>query len=110
MADTVAYPAGSQYCFGIDENTALVVTGPWKGGRTGEVIGQSGVTLFDMTQAAVTMTSESGSHSSASDASEGGAWGMVGLVVSHLTRGDTLDLQSYEVSPAPFKTPLAVSE
>ena len=96
MADTVAYPAGSQHSFGIDENTALVVTGPWAGGRVGEVLGQAGVTLFDMTRA------EAGQG-------QGGGWSMSGLSVSHLSRGDSLDLHTYEVTPAAFKTPLAVS-
>ena len=108
MADTMQYPRGSLFAFGIDENTALVVTGPWAGQsqgqglgqgghRTGEVLGESGVTLFDMTRAEV----EGGE--------EGGEWRATGVRVSHLTRGDVVDLQSYQVTPAPFKTPLAVS-
>lgn len=96
MADTVQYPCGSQYSFGIDENTALVVTGSWGGGRRGEVLGQAGVTLFDLTLAEVAEA-------------EGGWWAR-GVRVSHMTRGDVLDLQSYVVTPAPFKTPLLVSD
>ena len=99
MADTVNYPHGSQYSFGIDENTALVVTGAWHGGRSGEVIGESGVTLFDMT---VATTNGQGC--------EEGTWRLSGLRVSHLTRGDKMDLQSYHVTPAEFKKPLAVRE
>jgi len=96
MADTVNYPHGSQHAFGIDENTALVVEGAWNGGRAGEVIGESGVTMFDLTDAEQTSNAE-------------GSWRLWGLRVSHLTSGDRLNLQSYVVTPATFKKPLKVS-
>lgn len=99
MADTRAYPRGNDYSFGIDENTALVVTGPWMneaGGRSGEVLGESGVTIFDMTEAKVCFVDESN------------GWRMDGLKVSHISRGDTVDLQNYNVVPASFKSALEV--
>jgi cyanophycinase len=53
LADSSAYPLGSLRAFGVDENTALVVTGPWNK-RSGTVIGQRGVMLMDTTYATVT--------------------------------------------------------
>ena len=113
MADTMQYPRGSQFSFGIDENTALVVTGSWlpqrqgeeqsQGGRSGEVLGESGVTLFDMTQAEVELEGEGEGEGRE-------VWRAAGVLVSHLTRGDVVDLQSYRVMPAPFKSPLVVSD
>ena len=102
------YPHGSQYAFGIDENTALVVTGPWKcstdgtkKGRVAEVLGESGVTVFDMTEAVVS--------SLENDHENEDRWTLQGLIVSHMTRGDAIDLQSYSVIPADFKTSLEVN-
>jgi cyanophycinase len=97
LADTAGYPAGSLYAVGVDENTALVVTQTGNTTKTGRVIGQRGVMLFDISDA-----------SSSTDAA--GYWQISGARLSHLTRGDSLDLSSYTITPAAYKTPLAGAE
>jgi cyanophycinase-like exopeptidase len=98
MADSIDYPMGNQYAFGIDENTALVVTGSWPGGRMGEVIGENGVILFDMTSATVTGINNSSTP-----------WAISDLRVTHMTRKDIINLHTYKVTPASFKMSLKAS-
>lgn len=50
--DTISHPLSSVYAYGVDENTALVITGSW-GNRKGTVIGERGVFIANLAQAAL---------------------------------------------------------
>lgn len=95
LADSLSFPTGSPVAFGIDENTALVVTGKGEY-RTGKVIGQRGVVLMDISSANISQIN--------------GQWAIENVLVSHLTSGDTIRLPTLEVTPAAFKVSLAGRE
>ena len=96
LMDTRGYPTGSRVAFGVDENTALVVTGGEGGSREGRVIGERGVMMIDITHASVS--------------ADGNYWGMRDVSISHLTSGDVLHLATYTVTPAGYKSPMSLSE
>jgi cyanophycinase len=75
---------GYRYGLGIDEDTALVITG----GRQAEVFGRKGVILLDLTDAKV----GSGAPFTAS-----------GVRLSYIDSGDVLDLDTRQVTPGPRK-------
>jgi cyanophycinase len=95
--DTAAQPLGNHFAFGVDENTAMVVTGPW-GRRMGSVIGERGVFLAD-TSLADSFPSESNSGRS-----------VLNVRASRLSAGDEIDLQSMRISFAPYKVSMASRE
>lgn len=103
LADTRGYPTGSMKALGMDENTALVVTGGWNS-RVGTVIGQRGVVLMDVSQASI------GTSRAHEEGGGGDYWAIDGVRVSHLTYGDTIDLATFNTKPAPFKTLMSTRE
>ncbi|GAB3169500.1 cyanophycinase [Micromonospora palomenae] len=70
----LAADTGNDRVFGLDENTALEVTGVGGRHRSLRVIGQRGVSVLDLRRARVTDT--------------GGVWGVEGVRWSRLTEGD----------------------
>lgn len=91
ILDSLSLPAGYTRAFGVDENTALIVTGPW-GNRIGSVIGERGVLVFDAAYATVT-------HE-----------GIFGVWNARLSEGDTIDLNNLNVGFALFKRLMAPRE
>ena len=91
VVDTLSLPAGHTRAFGIDENTALVVTGPWDR-RIGTVIGESGVNVFDASTATVMLNDKRN------------------IWHARLSGGDVIDLDSFHVSFAPFKSLMSKNE
>lgn len=55
--DTISNPLSSLYAYGIDENTALVITGPWNQ-RQGTIIGERGMFIIDLTSATLEQTND----------------------------------------------------
>ena len=74
---------------GIDENTAFVVE---RGSGRGTVLGAGGVLVFDV-RGAIT-------------AGAGVTWTCANASATRLTEGDAVDLSTWTVTPAPFKSPL----
>ncbi|MEH0819166.1 MULTISPECIES: cyanophycinase [unclassified Micromonospora] len=70
----LAADTGNDRVFGLDENTALEVTGVGGRHQSLRVIGQRGVSVLDLRRARVTST--------------GGVWGVEGVRWSRLTEGD----------------------
>ncbi|MGK5441902.1 cyanophycinase [Micromonospora sp. URMC 105] len=70
----LAADTGNDRVFGLDENTALEVTGVGGRHRSLRVIGQRGVSVLDLRRARVTSTD--------------GVWGVEGVRWSRLTEGD----------------------
>lgn len=91
LSDTSSLPTGHNRAFGIDENTALVVTGPW-GHRVGTVIGERGVVVFDVASAVL------------SSGDIQGVWS------ARLSEGDVIDLATLSVTFAAFKKSMAGRE
>lgn len=91
LVDSALLPAGHTRAYGVDENTALVVTGPWQK-RVGTIIGERGVVVFDTSKAVV----------DGQDISN--IWN------ARLTEKDSIDLNSLEVTFAPFKSLMAGRE
>lgn len=111
LSDTMGYPSGNKMAFGVDENTALVITYESEPVSSscpsaavhssytrpvGRIIGQRGVVVIDVRDAIVL--------------TEGGHWGIENVRMSHLTAQDKIDLLSYAMTPAAYKTPLAGNE
>ncbi|KAL3863804.1 hypothetical protein ACJMK2_005536 [Sinanodonta woodiana] len=93
--DTRKQSLGSNYAFGVDENTALVVTHDGTSQGSGKVIGAAGVTLFDISSAIQT----SARYFSIRD-----------VYLSYLTHGDQIDLQTRAITFSPTKTRMAGHE
>lgn len=93
MTGSLNLPAGSTRAFGVDENTALVVTGPWDN-RRGTVIGERGVLVMDGKDADGPVESN-----------------LVSSVKLHrMSSGDSIDLTTLAVTPAPYKTSMTSRE
>ena len=95
--DTSSHPVGSHICIGVDENTALVVTGPWDN-RKGRVLGEGGVFLADMSDA---------------DASAPalGTYRQIRQVrASRLSSGDMLDMLTMRITFASYKESMTTKE
>lgn len=88
--------SSSRYGFGIDENTALVVTGAIDA-RVGRVIGERSVVFFDATKASSSSTGQFQRS-------------ITNVQASRLTHEDTIDLSTYQVSFASFKSTLDLSD
>ncbi|KAL3878296.1 hypothetical protein ACJMK2_030661 [Sinanodonta woodiana] len=93
--DTRKQSLGSNFAFGVDEDTALVVTHDGTNQASGKVIGSSGVTLLDISKA----TSTSSRYFS-----------IRGVSASYLTNGDQINLHTRAITTAPNKTSLAGHE
>ena len=91
LRDTASLPAGHHLGIGIDENTALVVTGAWSS-RIGTVMGERSISFFDISVA------------------QGLADTIEGVIYSRLSWGDVVDLSTLRFTPAPFKTSMAGRE
>ncbi|MFB9237715.1 cyanophycinase [Plantactinospora siamensis] len=78
----LAADTGHDRVFGLDENTALEVTGVGAGHRQLRVLGQRGVSVLDLRRARVTST--------------GGVWGIEGVRWSRLTAGDSYRPQRWQ--------------
>lgn len=98
LSDTRMLPMGSQYAFGVDENTALVVSGDWND-RIGTIIGERGVMLFDITRAAVDVNMNNSTN-----------WSIFGAHLSHMTRGDVIRFATYDITAAAYKRPIPQEE
>ena len=112
LADTGALTSGFHRAFGVDENTALVVTGSWQA-RQASVIGQRGVWVFDTS---FSFSAGRGGGSSSDDAVDDvddvdgtteGTSTIAGVYLTRLSYGDVLDLNTFELHPAPYKQPIA---
>lgn len=91
LADTYSFPTGNTIGFGIDENTALVITNN-NNNKIAKVIGQRGVIYINMNNAII---SEINNY-----------WSISNLLISHLTSGDNIYLSNYTIIPAIYKTSL----
>lgn len=80
--------------FAIDENTALVVTGPWSA-RTASVIGQRGVLILDTSAAALNPSADVR---------------ISRVRATRISEGDSLDLSTLALTPADFKTSMSGRE
>jgi cyanophycinase len=73
--DTMSHPLSSVYAFGVDENTALVITGAW-GNRQGTVIGERGVFIANLAKASLIRQEEESEYHD--------------ILISRLSTGDVL--------------------
>jgi cyanophycinase len=97
MVDTHSNPVGSTRAFGIDENTAVVVTGPF-GQRVAKVIGERGVLVLDTASATVTGPASSPDR-------------LISNIRAHrISVGDVIDLNTLSVTVASFKEAMAGKE
>eukprot|EP01032_Pedospumella_encystans_P007544 gene7544-9041_t len=92
LVDSSDVTRGAMRAFGVDENTALVVTGPWNA-RSATVLGQRGAWIF---------SSQDAAHSDLTATT-------TGVSVSRISNGDVLDLNSYQITPAAYKSALVQS-
>lgn len=111
LLDSRSFPAGSLRAYGVDENTALVVTGDWAN-RIGTVIGQRGVSIYDITES--NTESSIGSISAVTYKET-----FADVRATRLSDGDFIDFNSMKVQFAAYKTrmqtrekvsPVAISE
>ena len=86
LLDTRGTPAGARRSVGIDENTAFVVE---RDSGRGAVIGAGGVLVYNV----------DGAQRSAGAA-------CANVSATRLTEGDSVDLGTWDVTPAPFKVSL----
>ncbi|XP_076436143.1 cyanophycinase-like [Babylonia areolata] len=96
LSDTRALPKGVSRGFGVDENTALVITQPGTPQAEGKVIGEAGVTFFDLTTAFVDPSEQD--------------FAIRDVFVTYLTQGDTFNLYTHTVTFASDKGPLQGNE
>jgi cyanophycinase len=111
LMDTAAYPSGATVGFGIDENTALVVTGPWQA-RQAMLIGQRGAVMFDVSHA--TREAPYGQASRNASLTDVGPQrtpsSFSNVLVTRMSEGDVIDFNTLQVTPAPFKTSMGARE
>jgi cyanophycinase len=92
----LASDTGHQRVFGLDENTALEVTGVGGRSQSLRVLGQRGVSVLDLRRARVTDT--------------GGVWGIQGVRWSRLTAGDAYRANGWRVVVAAGKAPVVAAD
>ncbi|MGL5083152.1 MAG: cyanophycinase [Microcoleaceae cyanobacterium] len=80
------------FAFGVDENTALIVTDSDTEPDTLDVIGEHGVSIFNLSAAKVI--------------EHNGYWSISNVLMSYLTDGDQYHPQSQTVTIAPWKHPI----
>jgi cyanophycinase len=111
LVDSRGLTTGHHRAIGIDENTALVVTGDWTQ-RRAAVIGQRGVWLFD-TSAARRVSAAAATDKSSSSVGRLllglGFDPIEGVRLSRLSDGDRLDLGSFSLHHASYKTAIIPS-
>ena len=108
LVDTFSYPSGDTRAFGIDENTAMVVSGPW-GGRQGKVLGERGVLIMDISTASI----EDSVNSDKSTKRESVSMfhtRIDGVSISRMSSGDLIDLSTLVITPAEYKRPMTDRE
>ncbi|KAK3594653.1 hypothetical protein CHS0354_003576 [Potamilus streckersoni] len=93
--DTRKESFGSNFAFGVDEDTALVITNDGTNKATAKVIGSSGVTLLDISKAADEHSQYFSIH---------------GVSISYLTHGDQINLHTRAITIAPNKMLIAGHE
>jgi len=103
LVDSRGLTTGHHRAIGIDENTALVVTGDWTQ-RHAAVIGQRGVWLFDTFEARRVAADKTSAGLLAGEFAP-----IEGVRLSRLSDGDSLDLDSYSVLHASYKAPIVPS-
>lgn len=96
LMDSLSYATTSPHAFGIDENTALVVTGIGAN-RIGTVIGERSVFVLDATYASGT--------SYITESKRNGRT-INNMRASRLTHNDTINLSTYEITFASYKSAL----
>ncbi|XP_046574841.1 cyanophycinase-like [Haliotis rubra] len=96
LSDTRHMSNGVNYGLGVSENTALVVTHVGTDNELGEVFGELGVTVVDVSK-------------SYSDPAER-YYSLRNVFVSYLTEGDTINMKTRNITFSPSKTPLRGNE
>lgn len=91
----LASATGKSSAYGVDENTALVVTNADTSSARMEVVGQNGVFVFDLSQATV---------------GSGSSWSISGVKASYLTSGDSFNPSTKQFTIASWKTSLTGRE
>lgn len=94
--DTRTLARGTTHAFGVDQNTALVVTGIGSADPVGEVIGEAGVLHVNVTGA------RAGSSSS-------GDFSLHNTFVSYLTQNDKYHFVTGKIDWAPWKVTCSLS-
>nr|KAG5693693.1 hypothetical protein BaRGS_008335 [Batillaria attramentaria] len=92
LSDTKHLTMGTPYGFGVGENTALVVTHAGTPRAEGKVLGEHGVTFFDLSSSFVDTSQR---YFSIRD-----------VYMTYLTHGDVYNLHTHDVTFSPDKTPL----
>ena len=93
----LASDLGVETAYGVDENTSLIVTGAGTSDVNFEVLGQGGVSIFDLEKAEV--------------GEKNGNWTIAGVDVTYLTEGDQFDpltKTSTFATKSPLTTPNSV--
>lgn len=97
MTDSVDIPSGSTRAFAVDENTALVVT-TGVDGDVGELIGERGMLIIDISEAVVDR------QTNLQHASNGGQfYPIYNVKTTKLTHGDIYDFSSMKLIPSVYK-------
>ncbi|KAL4236965.1 hypothetical protein ACF0H5_005349 [Mactra antiquata] len=91
LSDTKALAKGTSYGIGVDENTAVVVTHADTNTSKGEVIGASGITIFDLSRSIVVSDTY---------------FRISQVYLSYLTHGDSFNLNDHSIIYSPTKTPM----
>jgi cyanophycinase len=94
LMDTAKLATTSTHSFGVDENTALVITGA-ANNRIGTVIGERSVFV---------LSSQYATSSGVSVETGGRGRTINGLLASRMTHNDSIDLTSYTINFASYKT------
>lgn len=95
LSDTMSLARGSSNGIGVDENTALVVTQADTEQATGEVIGASGISIFDLSNS----RTQQSTYFHISDVS-----------MTYLTHGDVIALSNRSVTFSSKKSPMSGHE
>ncbi|KAK7094812.1 cyanophycinase-like [Littorina saxatilis] len=96
LSDTYTLSRGTRRGVGIDENTALVVTHASTSNGRGQVLGEAGVTFFDLTSSYVDQSQR--------------YFSIRNVYLTYLTHGDVYHLHDHDVTFAQDKTPLLGNE
>ncbi|MCX7569754.1 cyanophycinase [Tumebacillus sp. DT12] len=92
----LASDTGKSAAYGVDENTALVVTGEGTSSAKMEVLGQNGAFVFDL--------------SAATKGTTGGYWSISNVKATYLTPGDLYTPATKAVTFASYKSNIAGKE
>ncbi|KAJ8311278.1 hypothetical protein KUTeg_011173 [Tegillarca granosa] len=92
LAETVDKPLGSPFGIGIDENTALVITHAGTDIINGKIIGEHGVTFFDLSSAHYDKAQN--------------YFSIRNVYLHYLTHGDNIGLQKLNITFSASKRPM----